>query len=146
MNQEILYRYLKGDTTPQEDLQVAEWLEADPVANQKDWTSSASYSRGWSCTETTRGPERSGRAGIVIPWRKVWIFAMRAAAVLLLVFAGGYVAHQRTYEAISDRLTAVHVPNGQRIEITLPDGSRVWLNSGARIEYPGSYSKRISAA
>ena len=36
MNQEILYRYLKGDTTPQEDLQVAEWLEADPVANQKE--------------------------------------------------------------------------------------------------------------
>ena len=27
---------LKGDTTPQEDLQVAEWLEADPVANQKE--------------------------------------------------------------------------------------------------------------
>lgn len=36
VNQEILYRYLKGDTTPQEDLQVAEWLEADPVANQKE--------------------------------------------------------------------------------------------------------------
>ena len=61
----------------------------------------------------------------------------------LLVFAGGYVAHQRTYEAISDRLTAVHVPNGQRIEITLPDGSRVWLNSGARIEYPVVFKKNL---
>ena len=143
MNQEILYRYLKGDTTPQEDLQVAEWLEADPVANQKDLDIVRFVFEGM---ELYGNDARAGALrprGIVIPWRKVWIFAMRAAAVLLLVFAGGYVAHQRTYEAISDRLTAVHVPNGQRIEITLPDGSRVWLNSGARIEYPVVFKKNL---
>lgn len=143
MNQEILYRYLKGDTTPQEDLQVAEWLEADPVANQKELDIVRFVFEGM---ELYGNDARAGALrprGIVIPWRKVWIFAMRAAAVLLLVFAGGYVAHQRTYEAISDRLTAVHVPNGQRIEITLPDGSRVWLNSGARIEYPVVFKKNL---
>ena len=143
MNQEILYRYLKGDTTPQEDLQVAEWLEADPVANQKELDIVRFVFEGM---ELYGNDARAGvlrTRGIVIPWRKVWIFAMRAAAVLLLVFAGGYVAHQRTYEAISDRLTAVHVPNGQRIEITLPDGSRVWLNSGARIEYPVVFKKNL---
>ena len=143
MNQEILYRYLKGDTTPQEDLQVAEWLEADPVANQKELDIVRFVFEGM---ELYGNDARSGvlrTRGIVIPWRKVWIFAMRAAAVLLLVFAGGYVAHQRTYEAISDRLTAVHVPNGQRIEITLPDDSRVWLNSGARIEYPVVFKKNL---
>ena len=143
MNQEILYRYLKGDTTPQEDLQVAEWLEADPVANQKELDIVRFVFEGMELYgNDARGGALRPR-GIVIPWRKVWIFAMRAAAVLLLVFAGGYVAHQRTYEAISDRLTAVHVPNGQRIEITLPDGSRVWLNSGARIEYPVVFKKNL---
>ena len=143
MNQEILYRYLKGDTTPQEDLQVAEWLEADPVANQKELDIVRFVLEGMELYgNDARGGALRPR-GIVIPWRKVWIFAMRAAAVLLLVFAGGYVAHQRTYEAISDRLTAVHVPNGQRIEITLPDGSRVWLNSGARIEYPVVFKKNL---
>lgn len=145
MNQEILYRYLKGDTTPQEDLQVAEWLEADPVANQKELDIVRFVFEGMELYGNDARAGALRTRGIVIPWRKVWIFAMRAAAVLLLVFAGGYVAHQRTYEAISDRLTAVHVPNGQRIEITLPDGSRVWLNSGARIEYPVVF-KRISAA
>ena len=143
MNQEILYRYLKGDTTPQEDLQVAEWLEADPVANQKELDIVRFVFEGMELYgNDARGGALRPR-GIVIPWRKVWIFAMRAAAVLLLVFSGGYVAHQRTYEAISDRLTAVHVPNGQRIEITLPDGSRVWLNSGARIEYPVVFKKNL---
>ena len=143
MNQEILYRYLKGDTTPQEDLQVAEWLEADPVANQKELDIVRFVFEGMELYGNDARAGALRTRGIVIPWRKVWIFAMRAAAVLLLVFAGGYVAHQRTYEAISDRLTAVHVPNGQRIEITLPDGSRVWLNSGARIEYPVVFKKNL---
>ena len=120
MNQEILYRYLKGDTTPQEDLQVAEWLEADPVANQKELDIVRFVFEGMELYgNDARGGALRPR-GIVIPWRKVWIFAMRAAAVLLLVFAGGYVAHQRTYEAISDR-----------------------LNSGARIEYPVVFKKNL---
>lgn len=143
VNQEILYRYLKGDTTPQEDLQIAEWLEADPAANQKELDAVRFIFEGMELYGSDVNAKALKPRGTLVPWKKARIYAMRAAAVLLLVLAGGYVAHQRTYDAISDRLTSVHVPNGQRIEITLPDGSRVWLNSGARIEYPVVFKKDI---
>lgn len=62
MNQEILYRYLKGDTTPQEDLRVAEWLEADPVANQKELDIVRFVFEGMELYGNDARAERSGRA------------------------------------------------------------------------------------
>lgn len=37
-------------------------------------------------------------------------------------------------------MTRVAAPEGQRINLTLQDGTNVWLNSGAEIEYPSLFA------
>lgn len=143
MNQEILYRYFKGETTPKEELQIGEWLEADPVANQQELDVVRFIFEGMELYGGEVKAHAPEPRGVLILWKKVRIHAMRAAAVLLLLFTGIYAAHRLTYESISDQITTLHVPNGQRIEIMLPDGSHVWLNSGARIEYPVVFKKNV---
>ncbi len=66
-----------------------------------------------------------------------------AAAAMLVVAAGvGYGVAQSTLGKWSDRGTVVEIPAGQRMSMTLSDGTRVNLNSGARLEYPAVFTKR----
>lgn len=60
-----------------------------------------------------------------------------AAVLLMVVFAGWHVADSRkpeVFKIVSER--------GQKSSITLPDGSRVWLNSASAISYTSDYNSK----
>jgi len=75
------------------------------------------------------------------PSRKV--VAMRqwwqvAAAVLICAFlAGGYFFFNNWRQEA--RMIIVEVSAGEQQEIILPDSTHVWLNAGARLEYPAKF-------
>jgi ferric-dicitrate binding protein FerR (iron transport regulator) len=81
--------------------------------------------------------------------RKVWIISFsRYAAIIVIVFAAawmsasyyfsGNIAEQEKLIAFQQELV---VPAGQRAEITLPDGTKAWLNAGSRLSYPSFFDK-----
>ena len=50
----------------------------------------------------------------------------------------GYVSyHEHSWEALTTRISA---PEGQRVNLKLQDGTEVWLNSGAELEYPSLFA------
>lgn len=69
--------------------------------------------------------------------RRVLRYAGVAAAVLL-VFAGGYYSAVRSVVPRSE--IALLTAKGNVGEFTLPDGSRVWLNSESRLEYEADFA------
>ena len=44
---------------------------------------------------------------------------------------------------LAEQINTLQVPYGQRLKFTLPDGSSVQLNSGAKIEYPSVFKKPL---
>ena len=63
-----------------------------------------------------------------------------AACILLLVgLAGIFFAGRMVPDG---RMQQVVVPAGQRVELRLADGTKVWLNSKSRLEYPSSFGRR----
>ncbi|MCW0481865.1 FecR family protein [Gaoshiqia sediminis] len=63
----------------------------------------------------------------------------RAAAILILpviLVSAYYFLHVTD---TTDQYTEAIVPNGQKSEIVLPDGTHIWLNSGTRLRYPSKY-------
>lgn len=40
-----------------------------------------------------------------------------------------------------DAMHTITVPAGQRANLTLPDGTKVWMNARTEIQYPGTFSK-----
>lgn len=137
MQNDTLYRYLRGETSAGEDLQVAEWLEADPTGHQKQLDSvrlvfESMELHGDSLTE--------GR-NLRIPRAVFGKYAVRIAAAVLIALGAGYVTYQQTFRSISSQKHIVQVPAGQRMELTLADGTHVLLNSEATIEYPAVFGR-----
>jgi transmembrane sensor len=73
----------------------------------------------------------------IIHWQ--WI-----AAIFILSFIAGSVM---TYEGDKNKsksknfaLTEHHVPYGSKSFVTLPDGTRVWINSGSRLWYSQQFN------
>lgn len=71
----------------------------------------------------------------------IWIISILASWMLAFYFYSR--SDQSEMIAMSQEL---YVPAGQRAELTLPDGSKVWLNAGSRLSYPSTFTneRRVS--
>ena len=65
----------------------------------------------------------------------------QAAAVLLLIAGSWYASRTVILQDNSKQYLSVAAPAGQRVNITLHDGTAVCLNSGAKLEYPVRFNK-----
>lgn len=68
---------------------------------------------------------------------------IRYAAILIVTFITGWSI---SYFQFSKRQLLVSqqeliVPAGQRAELILPDGTKVWLNAGSKLTYPSFFEK-----
>ena len=72
--------------------------------------------------------------------RRIIGYAAQIAAMLALAvgIGWGYVSYKE--RSWANLMTRVAAPEGQRINLTLQDGTNVWLNSGAEIEYPSLFA------
>lgn len=70
-----------------------------------------------------------------------WPLSVAAAGLLLL--GTGYLMQERKLPAASTAAspapTVVECPPHKRMKITMPDGSAIWLNGGARLEYEADF-------
>lgn len=133
MESELLYRYFDGATTPDEERRIMEWAEAAPenyrryLAERQLWSAVVFHAR--------RQPVRRTFWCRVAAWR----VSGAAVCILLLVGLAGLFFVGRLFP--DGRMQQVVVPAGQRVELLLSDGTKVWLNSRSRLEYPASFGR-----
>ena len=73
---------------------------------------------------------------------KFFLITSKYAAIIFLAFFIGSLVHinwNKQQETV--KYTKINVPLGQMMDITLSDGSRVWLNSGTKMRYPNNFGK-----
>lgn len=135
MNEELLYRYLKVETTQEENEQILEWLDANPVKHQKELE--ALQYLYFSLEEGN--PTHAQKSLRIGAFRRKIIYIASAAAALALIAGANYIGKEQAYNELTTRMTSLEIPGGQRMQITLEDGSQVWLNAGTRMEYPAVF-------
>ena len=73
----------------------------------------------------------------------VYLWGFRVAAVFVIgLLASNFFFFQKSVNnQFAESLQTITTPYGARTNITLPDGSLVWLNSGSVLSYPTIFSK-----
>lgn len=74
--------------------------------------------------------------------RLVYRYAAAAAAVVIAGLSGVFVEREINYNKMTAQTNVLEVPAGQRMSVTLSDGTQVQLNGNSRIEYPVIFSRK----
>lgn len=72
---------------------------------------------------------------------RLYTIGLRIAAVLLLgmISTSLWFYQQMEKPGAASQLHTVNIPFGAKTQLTLPDGSNVWLNSGSSLQYAESF-------
>lgn len=137
MKTEILFKYFRGEATREEEAAIAEWLKTGPDA-RKELRDARFMFVGLALNADPA--KAGGKKKKPDALRKVVVWTAGIAASLLLLAGVGYATYDYGYDAVAEQVNVIEVPAGQRMNLTLNDGSRICLNSGARLEYPVAFS------
>ena len=132
MTQEILFRYFKGQASPEEERQIGAWLLEAPEA-QKEFEQAQFLFEGL-VLHTQGAPQRKR-----LTFKTVFRYVAGIAAAAALVLATGHIVRQQTVDALSHDMMSLETRPGERAQVTLSDGTTVLLNADSRIEYPVTF-------
>ena len=142
MEKETLLKFLKCETSAEEETAVLEWLEASPEhreeLNRLDAAFNALVLHAPEATAVRRRLPGIRPRGI----RRVLRYAGAVAAMLVLMAGGSWLFVAKQVRSFSERMNSIEVPAGQRVSMTLQDGTKVWLNAGTTLTYPAVFSRR----
>jgi transmembrane sensor len=139
--EKLLLKYIQGNCTDQEKAIITNWLDSDP-RNMKEYLALRKLNNIliWQTDPDVALQERSKERIYLRQRNKHYIEALKIAAIFILaVLASRYLLPQIQSKAVPVMQT-VHVPAGQRAEITLGDGTRVWLNANTIMTFPNQFS------
>lgn len=133
---ELLQQYIKGEISTEERLKVAAWLEENPENMREFLALRKLYDISlWQADNHQKLYTKKRYLSI----RKITIEFLKIAAILVIGFLG--TKQLLTWQTDTIQMQTIHVPAGQRAEITLADGTHVWLNSRSTLKFPEQFSK-----
>lgn len=133
---ELLIRFMKCETSPEEELAILDWLDSDSENIKRFDSLEFQFNAATLHAEQTT-PKTEKKSF----FRRFLGYVGTAAAAAVLMIGNGIYQAEKTRDELEKMTTSIDVPAGQRISLTLQDGTRVWLNSGASMEYPAVFGK-----
>jgi len=148
---EIILKQISGTATAGEMALLNSWLKEDG-GNNKIYDTLYNIHQISSVKESSFVTDKEQAwqnilDNITIPKIKSRIiyaflkYAAAAAVFLLVGIAINSLWNNRKSNQMAQQFSTFIVPTGQKSEIVLPDGSKVWLNSGTTFKYSGNFNK-----
>lgn len=136
--QTLLRRYIEGDATPEEKKQVILWLEEDEAHTEEYKMLRKLHNLNTWNAEPEKRISFPGKKSKLFVWRKLAQECIKIASVLLMGILVSYFLMLKNEEEV--QMQTIHVPYGQRAELFLSDGTKVWLNSGTTLSFPNRFT------
>ncbi len=142
----LLDRYLKGETSQAENKLVETWLQENSNP-QSEWQQFSQNRKDQWLADVFGEIQDSIKANepkiVVMPQRKLLWRSIAAVAAVLAICFTLYLAWPSLQNYLHPaQLTALTVPVNQQKQITLPDGSKVWINASSQLKYPKQFNEK----
>ena len=141
MNPELLQKYIAGNATEAEKQRVTEWIQENPE-NMREYMAQRKL-HDMALWRTEPVAEENSRERKHFSLRGVCMEAAKIAAVLTIVLLGTHYWTGKHQVPEDKTWQSIYVPAGQRAELMLADGTKVWLNSRSTLTFPGSFKGNI---
>ena len=133
MKQELLHKYFRGTTSIEEEKQILNWVEAseenrEAFLKERMLFDVSLFSTKQDCKK---------RTAHLIP---LFRWTARIAAAIIIAVSAYYMTTEYIYNKGAQPQT-ITVPAGQRAQITLADGTRVWLNAKSTLTYASNFGR-----
>jgi ferric-dicitrate binding protein FerR (iron transport regulator) len=139
MNKDILYKFFEGNASFEEEAAVKQWME-ESAENRLAFLKE----RKLFDAMLLLGNEeiiKNGKKRFSINLSSLRTELIKIAAVVAITLGGSYFYYQSSLEKELMAMQTITVPAGQRINITLGDGTNVWLNARTSLSYPVKFGK-----
>ncbi|MDR1162164.1 MAG: FecR family protein [Tannerellaceae bacterium] len=136
MTAELLKKYITGDASQKEKEDIQLWIEASEE-NRKEFMRLRILYDMSLAHEPEQTLPQSGKS-----IKRIFLELAKIAAIICITFGCSYyfLNHlpKKEEEAVMQTL---HIPAGQRAELILTDGTKVWLNALTTLTFPNKFTK-----
>lgn len=134
LDRELLFRFFNKETTLEEEKKIRLWIDECDEHRREFFRERQLFDA--ILLHGDPSYEKS-RPRFYIPWHKVVATLSGIAAIVILtIITTTYFLQQSFRDEVMNTVT---VPQGQRVHLTLSDGTKVWLNAKTKMEYPQSF-------
>ncbi len=141
MKEPDLHKFFSGSFSEKEKIHLKHYLEEHPdyydhfLKERKIYNLSL-FSRQLSTPKKEQAVNKHFL-------KKIYWTYSKAAVLLLLIFISFYSLYTKKTVTPHTAYQTITVPFGQRVNIDLPDGSKVCLNAGTSIKYPVTFNEDV---
>jgi ferric-dicitrate binding protein FerR (iron transport regulator) len=146
----IFEKYINNTASTEEIQQLISYIENNPCLNR--WFeeqirhSPAEINkdlkqRMFSNIQEQIGEPKTSKSPAKIALRK-WIRIAAAIVLPIVMIYGLYRYHEAVPIKQTDSVWVISAEQGEKANVTLPDGSRVWLNSASKLTYSNTYNQK----
>ena len=153
MTDQYIIKYIKGELTPCEKRDFLAWVDASPANKEhyrqlrKLWDLSLltgkyadkENNKAYRQVQLHIKQARKFRSAQQNNPRFI-MKLMETAAVVVITLGIAWYVFNRPEPELPVAYHNIEVPTGQRVKLTLSDGSTVWLNAGTKFTYPDRFS------
>lgn len=138
MDKEKLYRFFEGNVTVEEGMEIRDWMEAS-AENKRIFMKEHKLFNAILLQDKRRIAAVPGQSKLRTILKSDWL---RVAAIAFITLSLNAVYQHYVADNKELAMSIVSVPAGQRTNVTLPDGTNVWLNARTTIRFPEKFSTR----
>jgi ferric-dicitrate binding protein FerR (iron transport regulator) len=157
LDSSLLVRFLSHETNEAENRVIYEWIHASPenqesfLQQKKVWDLVSAEGTNKHLDIAKDHQKVKTRIASILrsdriskEWKSLSIRIAGAAAILLVLFFISWLSMPSLWKNLrqpsSGDFSEIVIPKGQRGQIILPDGTKVWINADSRLRYPVQFN------